>query len=75
MTKRFIPQEQDILELISEEIKEAKKKKEDQEMIEEGEETEEILTGAPVEEDNLSPINEELSELVNKEVINPTETE
>ena len=73
MTKRFIPQEQDILELISEEIKEAKKKKEDQEMIEDVEETEETLTGAPVEEDNLSPIDEELSELVNEEVINPTE--
>ena len=68
MNNRFIPQEQDILELISEEIKEAKKKKEDQEMIEDVEETEETLTGAPVEEDNLSPINEEV---VNEEVINP----
>ena len=73
MTNRFIPQEQDILELISEEIKEAKKKKEDQEMIEDVEEMDETLTGAPVEEDNISPINEELSELVNEEVINPTE--
>ena len=38
-------------------------------MIEDVEETEETLTGAPVEEDNLSPINEEL--VVNEEVINP----
>ena len=37
-------------------------------MIEDVEETEETLTGAPVEEDNLSPINEEV---VNEEVINP----
>ena len=63
MNNCFIPQERDILELISEEINEEKKKKEDQEMIEDVEET-----GCPVEEDNLSPIDEEV---VNEEVINP----
>ena len=71
MKYSFLLQEQDILELISEEMKEAKKKKEDEDMIETVEETGEILDEPPLEVENLSA---ELHEPVNDDVIDPEDS-
>ena len=71
MKYSFLLQEQDVLELISEEMKEAKKKKEDEDMIETVEETGEILDEPPLEVENLSA---ELHEPVNDDVIDPEDS-